>query len=221
MINGGIIFKSLLKNNLQKSYKWQNYDDFHKFLAIVLNTKEDKLEKIFNNIEIPISNSIENLAKINVKDLATLIKPSGFYNTKAKQLNDLAKAIINDFYTFESFMQNANFDWLINIKGIGFDTALMLSNYLLKKPNLVINSSAKKLLELLNYTPECYEEANDILSSGLDDEYFYKSLNVNDLAEIYIIFSASIDNLMQNHYKNKDFDEIGQKVLKELEWKLI
>lgn len=216
MINGASIFKALLKNNLVRATKLQNYDDFHKFLAIILST--NKIEKVFANLEIPISNSIEKLAEIDVKELAILIKPSGFYNTKAKKLNDLAKAIIKDFSSFDEFMQNANFEWFLKIKGVGFDTALMLNNFLLKKPSLVINANAKKLLNILDFTFESYEEANDILSEGLDDEYFYKALNTDNLADIYMSFSASIDNLMQDHFKNKDFDELGKKVLKELRW---
>ena len=214
MINGASIFKALLKNNLVRPIELQNYDDFHKFLAIILST--NKIEKVFANLEIPISNSIEKLAEIDVKELAILIKPSGFYNTKAKKLNDLAKAIIKDFSSFDEFMQNANFEWFLKIKGVGFDTALMLNNFLLKKPSLVINANAKKLLNILDFTFESYEEANEILSEGLDDEYFYKALNTDNLADIYMSFSASIDNLMQDHFKNKDFDELGKKVLKEL-----
>lgn len=214
MINGASIFKALLKNNLVRPIELQNYDDFHKFLAIILST--NKIEKVFANLEIPISNSIEKLAEIDVKELAILIKPSGFYNTKAKKLNDLAKAIIKDFSSFDEFMQNVNFEWFLKIKGVGFDTALMLNNFLLKKPSLVINANAKKLLNILDFTFESYEEASEILSEGLDDEYFYKALNTDNLADIYMSFSASIDNLMQEHYKNKDFDELGKKVLKEL-----
>lgn len=214
MINGASIFKALLKNNLVRPIELQNYDDFHKFLAIILST--NKIEKVFANLEIPISNSIEKLAEIDVKELAILIKPSGFYNTKAKKLNDLAKAIIKDFSSFDEFMQNADFEWFLKIKGVGFDTALMLNNFLLKKPSLVINANAKKLLNILDFTFESYEEASEILSEGLDDECFYKALNTDNLADIYMSFSASIDNLMQEHYKNKDFDELGKKVLKEL-----
>ncbi|MBZ7980076.1 endonuclease III domain-containing protein [Campylobacter sp. RM12642] len=219
MINGASIFKALLKHNLQGSYEWQNYDDFSKFLALLIgqNTKWQNTQKALKNVEIPISNSINKLALIDVKELAELIKASGFYNTKAKKISDLAKAIVNDFSSFDDFINNASFDWIMDIKGIGFDTALMLSNFLLKKPIFVVNSNAKRFLELLGYEFNNYEEAIDIIASGLDNEYFYKALNTQDLSYIYMIFAASIDNLMQNHYKNKQFDEIGLKVLKELE----
>lgn len=213
-MTGADVFKKLLEKGFLSHYEWSNLDDFSKFLAIMQNAKWAKTQKSLENLK-NIKN-IQDLALVNKDELANLIKPSGFYNTKAKQMSDLANAILKDFGDFESFLQNASYEWLINIKGIGWDTTASLLNHLCKKPFFVINANARKLVDMLGYEAGDYYEANEILSSGLDDEYFYKTLNVDELAEIYTIFNATIDNFLSTHFKNKELSNEGRNIIMEL-----
>ncbi|ENP7073873.1 TPA: endonuclease III domain-containing protein, partial [Campylobacter coli] len=95
-MNGADIFKKLLACNLDfKEFDWlenQGLSDFELLISVILtqNTKWDNVLKALNNLKNARISSLEQLSNLSNLELATLIKPSGFYNTKAKRLKELA-----------------------------------------------------------------------------------------------------------------------------------
>ena len=109
------------KISLSARQWWPDYGSFWVVIGAILgqNTKFENALKALDNLRNYGVDSLESLARIPTTKLAELIKPAGFYNTKAKRLNSLAKAICADFGDFESFKESVSKQWLFSQKGLG------------------------------------------------------------------------------------------------------
>ncbi len=105
---------------LRDSKWWPNSGTYEVVVGAILTqqTKWEKVEKSLENLRKSNINSLESISKLDNKTLSTLIKPSGFYNTKAKYLLGISKNIIKDFGSFEKFCLEVERDWLLSQKGI-------------------------------------------------------------------------------------------------------
>ena len=67
---------------------WPNSGSFEVVVGVILTqqTKWEKVEKSLQNLREKEALNLEALSEIDTKELSTLIKPSGFYNTKAKRV---------------------------------------------------------------------------------------------------------------------------------------
>lgn len=113
----------------------------------------------WNNAEMAIQNlkkagvcslqGICNLAKKNKSKLYNLIKPSGFYQQKGRRLFEMSKAILKTYSTITK-MERANTAelrrFLLNLHGIGQETADDILLYALEKPVFVIDEYTKRLV---------------------------------------------------------------------------
>jgi len=109
----------------------------------------------WNNVELALSNlkkakarSFKDIYKLNIKKLAALIKPSGFYQVKANYLFHLIEFILKNYGNLEK-MEKANFkelkEQLLKLKGIGPETADSILLYALDKPIFVIDEYTRRL----------------------------------------------------------------------------
>ena len=99
---------------------WPNAGTFEVVVGAVLiqNTNWKNADKALNNLKNANLMSVEGIVKTPAAELALLIKPSGFYNTKAKRLKTLCDAIFKKFGDFENFKENVSREWLLGIKGL-------------------------------------------------------------------------------------------------------
>ena len=94
--------------------------------------------------------SLKKISKTNLKKLASLIKPSGFYLSKAKYLLNLARFIIENYQGLKEFKkQKAPIlrKGLLKLKGIGPETADSILLYALDKPVFVIDEYTRRLIK--------------------------------------------------------------------------
>ncbi|WP_267523547.1 endonuclease III domain-containing protein [Campylobacter sp. MG1] len=221
MINGGVILRLLIKNGYECEFEWDkdsNLSDFEKLISVIL-TQNTKWQNVLKSLALLKDKKITNLnelIKLDVSNLAILIKPSGFYNTKAKRILDLAKKILLDYENLDNFFNNVDREWLLACKGISYESADSILNYLCKKEYLVIDSYTLRFMSNLGYEFNYYDEVAEKLMSGLDDEYFYKYFKCNELYEIYSKFHSMLLNFCKVHFKGKKIDEKGMEILKEL-----
>lgn len=175
-MNGADIFKKLLACNLDfKEFDWlenQGLSDFELLISVILtqNTKWDNVLKALNNLKNARISSLEQLSNLSNLELATLIKPSGFYNTKAKRLKELANKILDTYSDIENFKKNVDREWLLNTKGLGFESVDSILNYLCKREILVVDSYTQRLATHLGYEFENYEELREFFESGIENE---------------------------------------------------
>ncbi|EOZ2160244.1 3-methyladenine DNA glycosylase [Campylobacter coli] len=200
-MNGADIFKKLLACNLDfKEFDWlenQGLSDFELLISVILtqNTKWDNVLKALDNLKNAQISSLEQISNLSNLELATLIKPSGFYNTKAKRLKELANKILDTYGDIENFKTSVNREWLLNIKGLGFESVDSILNYLCKREILVVDSYTQRLATHLGYEFENYEDLREFFESGIENEQenLCQILEKKyELFELYQIFHAVI-----------------------------
>jgi endonuclease-3 related protein len=125
------------------------------------NTSWKNVEKAIFNLNREKLVDINKIKKINLKKLASLIKPSGYYNQKAEKLKIAAQ--------FFSKNKNPTRDELLAVKGIGPETADSILLYAFKKPYFVIDAYTKRIFSRLGLCDgKCsYNELQEL---------FYKNL---------------------------------------------
>ncbi|TKX31739.1 3-methyladenine DNA glycosylase [Campylobacter estrildidarum] len=221
-MDGAGIFRKLLALNLDfKEFDWlenQDLSDFELLISVVLtqNTNWNNVLKALNNLRNSKISSLEQINKMQSQDLALLIKPSGFYNTKAKRLKDLVEAILNKYNDLENFKENVSREWLLKIKGLGFESVDSILNYLCKREILVVDSYTHRLALFLGYEFESYEELREFFESGIESEQdnLCKILNKScQLYELYQIFHALIIAFGKIAFKGKKLSFEGEKLI--------
>lgn len=149
---------------------WEGYGSFWIIAGAILtqNAKWQGVERSLENLKNAGVKELQDLASIPPQTLAELVKPSGFYNTKAKRLHSLCNAILQEFGSFEQFCQNAQREWLLAQKGVGFESCDAILCYACKRDIVVIDAYTSKILASLGFEFESYDEASEWLS-GFDE----------------------------------------------------
>ncbi len=191
-------------------YWWPRSGSFEVVIGAVLtqNTKWENVEKALANLRTAIGEiEEEKILALGQKELATLIKPAGFYNTKAFRLQCLVDAMLSDYGSFEAFKARPSRSWLLAQKGIGRETADSILNYACYKDFLVVDAYTAKLLRFLGYEFEGYEELQEFLGDSLIEnldriyELYGKEL---PLAQIYARFHGKIVEFCKEQCKGKE-----------------
>jgi endonuclease-3 related protein len=195
-----ILKKADLLKDERDPYWWPNSGTFDVVVGSILTqqSKWERVEKSLYNLKINNYLDLNKLAKIDVEELAFLIKPSGFYNTKAVRLKALSNAIIKDFENFENFKENVSRSWLLGQKGIGEESADSILCYACYRDILVVDNYTKKLLKSLGYEFETYSQMQEWMMDGIESNLnrVYKLYNREvNLSTIYSRFHGKIVEL--------------------------
>lgn len=224
-MNGASVFNFLISLNLAyKDFDWfenKGLSDFELLVSVILtqNTNWNNVLKALNNLKNAQISSLEQINKLQNEELARLIKPSGFYNTKAKRLKNLCEKLINEYENLENFKIKASREWLLNIKGLGFESVDSVLNYLCKQEILVVDSYTKRLALVLGFEFESYEELREFFQSGVESEQakLCKALKKDyELYELYQIFHALIIAFGKAYFKGAKLSPEGEKSLAQL-----
>ncbi len=194
-------------------YWWPKSGSFEVVVGAVLtqNTKWENVERALQNLRGYLGEiELERIIEIDQKELAQLIKPAGFYNTKAHRLQKLCLAMKKEYGSFESFKARPSRSWLLRQKGIGFETADSILNYACYRDFLVVDAYTARILRPLGYEFASYEEMQDYLSSSLMQhleaiyELYGKEL---PLSQIYARFHGKIVEFCKEECKGKGQEE--------------
>lgn len=217
------LFLTLLgdvKNANFDELKWPGEGTFEVVVGAVLvqNTAWKNVEKALENLRRAGRLNLEGILELSNSQLAELIKPSGFYNTKAKRLGGLCVAIAAEFGDFESFKEQVSREWLLAVKGIGAETCDAILAYACGRAVMVVDAYALRVLGHLGYEFECYEEAQEWLA-GLDYDEIYEVLDAEkfDEAEILRLYHVLIIEFCKANFRGKILSEQGRAVLSMLE----
>ena len=187
---------------------WPRSGSYEVVVGTILTqqTKWEKVEKSLENLKANGINSLEKIAKLDIKILSTLIKPSGFYNTKAKYLLGISKNIIKDFGNFDDFCMLVDRDWLLAQKGIGRESADSILCYGCLKDFFVVDNYTMRLLSAFGFSFESYEELQEWMSDGIlsnkekIDKLYQREMSVN---EIFARFHGKIVDYCKENSKGK------------------
>ncbi len=171
------LLKELKKKNLLKNrpkFWWPGYGTFEVVLGAVLtqNTKWENVEKALQQLKVKSEKlKVEEIALYDPVYLAELIKPAGFYNQKSKRLIALSRNILRDFGDFETFRENVDREWLLNQKGIGFETADSILCYACGRDIMVVDAYTRRLLKKHGYEFESYDEMREWCERGIEENW--------------------------------------------------
>jgi endonuclease-3 related protein len=132
------------------------------------------VEKAIVNLKNADLIDLEKLKEIEVNKLAELIKPSGYYNMKAKKLKAFI-SYLDKYFDLDLNQLNKGKPEkirkrLLEIYGIGPETADSILLYALDKPVFVIDTYTKRIFSRIGYTTKdvAYNKMKEIIESNLE-----------------------------------------------------
>jgi endonuclease-3 related protein len=213
-LNPYSLYKTLLERfgnldwwPIDRSYHEKNVSDprFEIIVGAILtqNTAWSNVEKALTNLKSKNILDIKKLVDISIINLQNMIKPSGFFNKKAKRLKNLALYLHNNYHdnlgTFFNRDLHAIRKELLSLSGIGPETADSILLYAGNLPIFVVDAYTKRICERLPLdTIISYNEIQHYFERELSKKY-----SKGGLTQVYNELHALIVILAKNHCKKK------------------
>ena len=187
---------------------WPRSGTFEVIIGAILTqqTKWEKVEVSLANLKKSGLLSLEALSRADISQIATCIKPSGFYNTKAKRLQLICQQILHDFHTFKRFQNEVTRKWLLEQKGIGMESADSILCYGCGREVLVVDSYTARLLEAFGYSFESYMQIQEWMQEGIEanfDKITQMYGTEMTLHTLYARFHGMIVEFAKEHIRGK------------------
>jgi len=157
---------------------WPGETPFEVVIGAILtqNTNWSNVEKAIKNLKTAGKLSPEGIYGLSITELAELIKPSGFFNVKAKRV----KAFINWLFSryegnlskmFARDLQTLRSE-LLSVKGIGPETADSILLYAGNMPTFVVDAYTHRIFSRHELIPEesTYDEMKSFFEENLPED---------------------------------------------------
>ena len=157
---------------------WPGETPFEVIIGAILtqNTNWSNVEKAIKNLKTAGKLSPEGIYELSVTELAELIRPSGFFNVKAKRV----KAFINWLFSrykgnlskmFAQDLQALRGE-LLSVKGIGPETADSILLYAGNMPTFVVDAYTHRIFSRHELIPEesTYDEMKSFFEENLPED---------------------------------------------------
>ena len=157
---------------------WPGETPFEVIIGAILtqNTNWSNVEKAIKNLKTAGKLSPEGMYELSVTELAELIRPSGFFNVKAKRV----KAFINWLFSRYEGNLSKMFDQdlqilrgeLLSVKGIGPETADSILLYAGNMPTFVVDAYTHRIFSRHELIPEesTYDEMKSFFEENLPED---------------------------------------------------
>ena len=111
--------------------------NFELLVAVILSAQctDKRVNEVTKNL-FPIANTPEKILSLGQSDLEKIIKPCGFFHTKAKHIIGSAKMLLENF----GGEVPADFDELIKLPGVGRKTANVVTSVAFKNPAIAVDT---------------------------------------------------------------------------------
>lgn len=170
------IYQRLLRHFGPQSW-WPGDTPLEIMVGAVLtqNTNWLNVEKAIANLKDAGLLALPALSEVPVEALAWQIKPSGYYNLKAQRLKNLVAAVGRSNEDLEDFLSSdldILRDKLLQIKGIGPETADSIILYAAEKPIFVIDAYTHRILNRhdLIWEESDYHELQEMFMGSIPAE---------------------------------------------------
>ena len=178
-----------IKGNHSKHHVGKPKTTNHQFEIIIgailtQNTNWKNVEKALYSLSKNNLIDVNKIKKIKKEKLAELIKSAGYYNQKAERL-----ILISEFI---SKNPSPTREQLLNVKGIGPETADSILLYAYNKPFFVIDAYTKRIFQRLGHKADNYEEWQKLFTNNLPKD-----------TQLFNEYHALLVELGKNHCKNK------------------
>lgn len=116
------------------------------------------VEKAITNLKAAGALSPEALRRLSVSEIAELIHPCGYYNTKARKLKALAEWLKercqDDIGKMSAMPTDRLREQLLSVWGVGEETADSIILYAANQPVFVIDAYTRRIIDRVGLTPE-------------------------------------------------------------------
>ena len=148
------------------------------------NTSWSNVERSIKNLHDNNLIDIDKIINISDKRLANLIRSSGYFNQKAKRLKTVARFLKKN--------KNPGREELLEVNGIGKETADSILLYAYNKPYFVVDAYTRRIFNRLGYKEDSYDELQELFHTNLPKDY-----------KLYNEFHALLVNLGKEVCKTK------------------
>lgn len=154
---------------------WPGRTPFDIAIGAILtqNTAWTNVEKAIKNLRRKGLLNSKGIRKISSRQLASLIRPSGYYNIKAKRVKNFLGFLFSKYRgNLKNMLKEDTYklrEELLGVKGIGQETADSILLYALNKPIFVVDAYTKKILLCLGLiNPDAtYSQIQDYVMNNL------------------------------------------------------
>lgn len=147
------IYKNLLCMFGRQEW-WPADGPFEVMLGAILtqNTHWSNVEKALVRLKQRISLNPEALLSLSSADLESCLKPSGYFRVKTQRLQNYCRWYLaqGGYYDLDQLSTLALRERLLNVQGIGPETADDILLYAFHRPVFVIDAYTRRLLQRLN-----------------------------------------------------------------------
>jgi endonuclease-3 related protein len=137
------------------------------------NTNWGNVEKAIGNLKRQGALSAKAIHEMPAKKLASLIRPAGYFNVKTKRLKSFIGFLVDGYRGSMKRMKDEDLNTLreelLQVNGIGPETADSILLYALEEPVFVIDAYTKRVLSrhgIMGHE-KSYEEFQDLFHSAL------------------------------------------------------
>lgn len=183
-------------------YWWPGETTFEIMIGAVLtqNTSWGNVEKAIIELKNQKLLSLENLMKLPLDRLASLIKSCGYYNLKARRLKNFLEFLnrkggVDEAFEADPFVLRKE---LLEVKGIGPETADSILLYAGRLPFFVVDAYTKRIFS----RHKLIDEKADYVEL---QKFFMDNLKHDD--NLFNEYHALIVKLGKNYCKKKPFCE--------------
>ena len=131
---------------------WPGDTPFEIIIGAILtqNTNWSNVEKAIANLKKAKVLSFERLHALDIKKLAELIRPAGYFNIKAKRLKNFLDWLYENYRGGLASLDNVSTEelrqQLLSIKGVGPETADSILLYALNRPIFVVDAYTARIM---------------------------------------------------------------------------
>lgn len=135
-----------------KQHWWPAETQFEVIVGAILtqNTNWANVEKAIINLKKKNLLKPRKIREIPIKRLARLIRPSGYFNVKAKRLKSFVDFLFREYHgSLKNMFEDDHLKLrakLLNVKGIGLETADSILLYAGEKPIFVVDAYTRRAL---------------------------------------------------------------------------
>jgi endonuclease-3 related protein len=157
---------------------WPGDSPFEIAVGAILtqNTNWGNVEKAIQNVRREQCLYAKKLHEMPHAKLASLIKPAGYFNVKAKRLRNFLSFLLNHYKGSMKRMDASDTallrESLLNVNGIGPETADSILLYALGRPIFVIDAYTKRVLHRHGIVADdvTYHEMQELFHDNLPDD---------------------------------------------------
>lgn len=144
--------------------------------VLTQNTNWGNVEKAIANLKQARVLSVGKLLAMDDETLGNLIRPSGYFNVKAKRLKALLQFILDEggknYKQFQNLATDLFRQKLLEVNGVGEETADSILLYAFERPIFVIDAYTKRIAHRLGWAEKDakYGPLQKLFMTGLDED---------------------------------------------------